>query len=245
MPIKVTTTRQSTDAVKMIIYGDSGVGKTTLCSTAPKPIIISAEKGLLSLAEFDLPVIEITSIEELDEAYDWCMANKDKYETICLDSITEIAEICLAELQIKYADGRKQYGELQAEIPKKIRRFRDINKKHVMFIAQIDRFEDAYSGISSFKPSMPGKYLVKKAPFFFDEVLALRIGEMRKEDGGSEEYRYLQTQPDLQYHAKDRSGKLNKIERPNLKMIINKVMGKSAPKKAEDKQEESKDGTTA
>lgn len=232
MPIKVTTTKQSADSVNLIVYGDSGVGKTTLCSTAPRPIVISAERGLLSLADFDIPAIEVKSIAELDEAYDWCIANQDKYDTICLDSITELCEICLAEQQAKYADGRKVYGELQSEMPLKIKKIRDIPKKHKLFIAQMDRFEDAYSGISTFKPAMPGKFLVRKAPFWFDGVLALRIGEMRKEDGSTEEYRYLQTQPDLQYHAKDRSGKLNKVERPNLKMIINKIMGKSAPKKA-------------
>lgn len=245
MPINVTTTRQSTDAVKMLVFGESGTGKTTLCSTAPKPIIISAEKGLLSLADFDLPAIEVQTWEELEQAYDWCMSNKDKYETICIDSITELAEIRLAELQNQFADGRKVYGELQSDVPLWIRKFRDIPDKHVFLIAQIDRIEDAYSGISTFRPTMPGKYLIKKLPFFFDEVLCLRIGEMRKEDGHTEEYRYLQTQPDISYHAKDRSGKLNKIERPNLKMIINKVMGKSAPKKADNLKEVKKDGTTA
>jgi hypothetical protein len=59
-------------------------------------------------------------------------------------------------------------------------------------------------------------------------------------DGKTEEYRYLQTQPDISYHAKDRSGKLNKIERPNLKMIINKVMGTSTPNKVDKQQEETK-----
>lgn len=224
----------------MLVFGESGMGKTTLCSTAPKPIIISAEKGLLSLAEFDLPAIEIQSTEELEEAYNWCMANKDKYETICLDSITEIAERMLAEYQHKHADGRRVYGELQAECSKWIRKFRDIDGKHVFFIAQIDRIEDQYTGISTYRPTMPGKYLIKKLPFFFDEVLCLRIGEMRDADGKTEEYRYLQTQPDVSYHAKDRSGKLNKVERPNLKMIINKVMGKSTPKKVDKQQEESK-----
>lgn len=240
MPIKLTTTRQSNDAVKMLVFGESGMGKTTLCSTAPNPIIISAEKGLLSLAEFDLPAIEVQTWDELAEAYAWCMDHKKDYETICIDSITELAEIRLAELQKQFADGRKVYGELQSDVPLWIRKFRDIPDKHVFQIAQIDRIEDAYSGISTYRPTMPGKYLVKKLPFFFDEVLCLRIGESRKEDGSTEEYRYLQTQPDISYHAKDRSGKLNKIERPNLKMIINKVMGKVAPKKVTKTEEEIK-----
>ena len=43
--------------IKCVVYGFSGVGKTVLCSTAPKPIVLSAESGLLSLSKVDIPYI--------------------------------------------------------------------------------------------------------------------------------------------------------------------------------------------
>ena len=41
--------------VKVLVYGAPGAGKTRLCATAPKPFILSAESGLLSLRKEKLP----------------------------------------------------------------------------------------------------------------------------------------------------------------------------------------------
>jgi hypothetical protein len=51
-------------------------------------------------------------------------------------------------------------------------------------------------------------------------VLHLAVGEDK--DTGA--YRYLQTQPSLTHDAKDRSGKLDAIERPNMGDIFKKVL---------------------
>ena len=57
MAIKLHSTKDVTvNGVKMMVYGASGVGKTRLTTTCPNPIIISAEKGLLSLADYDFSV---------------------------------------------------------------------------------------------------------------------------------------------------------------------------------------------
>lgn len=66
MAIKLTTTKQATadNGIKIVCYGQAGAGKTVLCATTPdhaKTVIISAEAGLLSIAEADISVIEITS----------------------------------------------------------------------------------------------------------------------------------------------------------------------------------------
>ena len=55
------------DGVKMLVYGASGSGKTTLIKTANNPIIISSESGLLSLADCDIPVIEIKTEADLKD----------------------------------------------------------------------------------------------------------------------------------------------------------------------------------
>jgi hypothetical protein len=66
---------------------------------------------------------------------------------------------------------------------------------------------------------MPGKTMTNGLSFFFDEVFALRIGKL----GDGTTYRYLQTQPDLQYDAKDRSGRLKMVEEPDLTKVFNKI----------------------
>jgi hypothetical protein len=69
-----------TNGVKMLVYGNAGAGKTSLCATLPTPIIISAEAGLLSIQSADLPYIEIKSIDDLREAYTWATESKEAGE---------------------------------------------------------------------------------------------------------------------------------------------------------------------
>ena len=59
-------------------------------------------------------------------------------------------------------------------------------------------------------------------PYIFDEVFAMRIGQ---DPETKTNYRYLQTQPDIQYGAKDRSDNLVAVEYPDLTAIIQKCLG--------------------
>lgn len=228
MAIKLTTTNKSARFVKALAYGDAGVGKTVLCATAPNPIIISAESGLLSLSHLNIPVIEVKTLQDVQDAYKFITESEEakQFETVCLDSITEIAEVMLSQYKKDDKDPRKSYGQLADHMAQLVRTFRDLEERNVYFSAKMIRIEDEYSGISTFRPGMPGKTLVNGLPFFFDEVLALRIGE--EEDGTK--FRYLQTESDMQYTAKDRSGKLDLIERPDLTYIFDKVLGKENPR---------------
>lgn len=67
---------------------------------------------------------------------------------------------------------------------------------------------------------MPGSKLGPKLPYFFDEVFRLGVNR----DNKDHTFRYLQTQPDLQYNAKDRSGALAAMEEPHLGKIFAKIM---------------------
>ena len=42
--------------VKVLVYGASGAGKTTLIPSLPEPIVLSAEAGLLSIRGSNIPV---------------------------------------------------------------------------------------------------------------------------------------------------------------------------------------------
>jgi len=224
MAIKLTTTQKSSNKVRALVYGDGGVGKTVLCATAPNPIIISAEAGLLSLADKDISVIEVKSIQDVQDAYKFLTESADAkgFETVCLDSITEIAEVLLSQLKADCKDPRQAYGELAEKMTHLIRSFRDIPNYHTYFSAKMTRVEDEHTGIATFRPSMPGRSLLNSIPFYYDEVMALKIGET--EEGKS--YRYLQTNPTLQYTAKDRSGKLDEMEKPDLTAIFKKILSK-------------------
>lgn len=226
MAIKLTTTRAQAQAngVKILTYGQAGAGKTVLCATTgdhSKTVILSAEAGLLSIAEADIPVIVIESVQDLMDAYTWLTKTDEglSFTWICLDSISEIAEVVLNKAKKDLKDPRAAYGEMQEKVEDVIRAFRDL-PRNVYFSAKMESYQDD-KGVVRYQPMLPGKRLPAGLAYFFDEVFFLRV---EKDDKG-QPYRYLQTQPDTKYQAKDRSGKLDAVERPNLAAIAAKILG--------------------
>lgn len=215
------TSDASVHGVKVLVYSEAGVGKTVLCATAPEPLILSAEAGLLSLRKMRIPVIEIKTIDDLQEAHTFCATSKEaaNFQTLCLDSLTEIAEVVLANAKRQVKDPRQAYGELIDKMSMVIRAFRDIPNRNVYMSAKMEPAKDELTGIIKYGPSMPGQKLGPQLPYFFDEVFRLGIGKTQQ----GELFRFLQTQPDLQYVAKDRSGSLASIEAPDLNAVFAKI----------------------
>lgn len=212
------------NGVKMLVYGKAGRGKTTLCHTAPSPIVFSAESGLLALSGHQVAYAEIRNIKDLQDAYEWAekSAEARQFQTLCLDSLSEIAEVVLANAKGQVKDPRQAYGELIEKMSMTIRSFRDLPGYHVYMSAKQEMVKDDTTGTTINMPSMPGSKLGQQLPYFFDEVFQLDIG---KDPATQQTYRYLRTQPDFQNDAKDRSGKLDPIEYPDLGNIIKKITG--------------------
>ena len=210
------------NGVKLLVYGQAGAGKTSLIPTLPSPVVLSAEGGLLSIKDANLPYIEIASIEDLHEAYKWVTESKEAagFESVALDSISEIAEVVLNYERKATKDPRQAYGAMQEQMQDIIRSFRDLSGKHVYFSAKMEKSTDEMGKIM-YAPSMPGNKLGQQLPYFFDEVLALRV----EKDANGDTQRALMCDSDGAWSAKDRSGKLSTWEAPDLGEIIKKIGG--------------------
>jgi len=221
MAIQLKSTGDLGDqGLKVLVYGQAGCGKTTLSKTLPKPVVLSAEGGLLSLKDDNIPYVEIKSMTDLHEAYAW-LQDSDEFESVVLDSISEIAEVVLSHEKKINKDGRAAYGEMDVQLSEIIRAFRDLNM-HVLMTAKLEKQQDEMGRMLYF-PSLPGNKTAQKLPYFFDEVLALRI---EKDEEGKTQ-RALMCDSDGLWLAKDRSGKLETWEAPDLGEIIAKVGGVS------------------
>jgi phage nucleotide-binding protein len=209
---------------KLLVYGESGVGKTTLCKTAPgKTLVVSMESGLLSIKDApNLDAIEVKEASEIEQIAELLENKTLDYDTVCLDSVTEMAEILLSQEKAKSKDPRRAYGEVIEVMIKTMRRFRDL-PMHVVFIAKQSRERDESSGMFHYQPMMVGAKLPTQIPYFFDEVLVLRTFDDENEEGKTVTSRWLQTKIGQNYIAKDRSGKLEGFESPDLATIINKL----------------------
>ena len=225
MAITLTNTRDSAklNGIKVLVHGPAGSGKTRLCATTGgSPVIISAEAGLLSLRGEDIPVIEVQSIADVYDAYAFVTDSEEgkHFDWICLDSISEIAEVVLNYEKKNTKDPRAAYGLLAEKMTDLIRAFRDMPGRNVYFSSKQERSKDEVSGSMLYYPSMPGNTLKQGISFFFDEVAALRV----EADAEGKPTRWLQTSRDFNFEAKDRSGCLDMFEAPNLAAIAAKIL---------------------
>jgi hypothetical protein len=162
-------------------------------------------------------------MEDLHEAYAWVLESDHK--SVALDSISEIAEVCLnteKKLKVngKLVDPRQAYGAMQEQMADIIRAFRDLPGRHVLMTAKLEKTQDEMGRVL-YSPSMPGIKTGQALPYFFDEVLALRV----EKDAEGNTQRALMCDSDGLWLAKDRSGKLGTWEAPDLGEIIAKIGG--------------------
>lgn len=222
LTIRNTADYGTTNGVKILVYGRAGVGKTVLARTAPSPIVISAESGILSLRREGLPYIPIYNINDFKECQRWCFNSPEarNFATFVIDSSSEIAEQILGHEKAQTRDGRKAYGETADQMLSLLRAFRDWQGPNVYFTAKQETSN--IGGTLYARPMMPGQKLPDQIPYFPDEIFQLNVGK----DNNGNEVRWLRTRPDQYNDAKDRSGMLNEFEPPDLTLIFNKIMGR-------------------
>jgi hypothetical protein len=212
--------------IKALIYGRSGAGKTYLITTCPNPLLLAAEPGVLTLRGKTIPGIRIQTVNDLVDALDWVRTSAEakQFETIYIDSLTEVAEVVLSNAKLLVNDPRKAYMELLEKMTMTIKSFRDLPGKHVIMTAKQESAQDEVTKITMYGPSMPGAKLGPSLPYLFDEVFRLGIAK----DQDNRDIRFLQAIPDIQYEAKDRSGVLSQYEPADLSVIFSKILATKA-----------------
>lgn len=241
MPLNFTcvANMNTRNGIKALAYGGPGLGKTALAATlGPGSILVSAESGALSLRQanleriwgvgnpsinYNMPCLEVHTVQDFNDVYDWLTKSHEgkQFHSVAVDSVSEIAEVILNTQKRIHKDPRQAYGELTERMETLVRAYRDMPGKNVYMAAKMEPMKDEYSGIVKYMAAMPGRRLGPSLPYFFDEVF--RVGVAKTPQG--QEYRFLQTQPDQQYDAKDRSGALASVEIPHLGQVFAKIQG--------------------
>lgn len=229
--------------IKMLLIGESGSGKTRsaidLMNAGFKPILISAESGTLSLVGSQVPIIDIARDEEgkdlpmdkrfarLGEVFNWLKLGQKDYDTVILDSLTEVNQTLMAMLGLKYPDRKDslpKFGENSETMQKLARQFRDL-QYNVVIIA-LSEIEKDEIGKRFTTASVIGK-VANALPALFDEVLHLQISQ---DDKTGEVKRRFQCAPSSGIVCKDRSGKLSMYEQADLGKVFLKIQNKGVSK---------------
>lgn len=126
--------------VKMLIYGQAGVGKTTLALSAPKPLLIDCDNGIHRVAyEHIKDTVQVRSYEDV-----LAVLNEDlsEYESIVIDTggklLDYMAEYIIARNpRMGKANGSltlQGYGERKSEFTAFCRKISMLGK-HLVFVA--------------------------------------------------------------------------------------------------------------
>ncbi len=202
-----------------IIVGSSGSGKTTLAGTLPdnETLIISAESGLLSLRRKEIDFVKVKSFDDLISIFNK-LKNGMKYKHIFIDSITEIGEIVFSHYKPQF-DKSKNFALYEAyseTMTRLLKSLRDMDKYNI-WLTCLDKLGDK-DGSDTVTLDLVQKSLSKKIVSFFDEVFYLT-----SIDKDGEKKRFISTDNTYIDFAKDRSGALDKFEKPDLGLITNKI----------------------
>mgnify|MGYP002449061301 CR=1 FL=1 len=121
--------------VKMMIYGQAGMGKTTVALSAPKPLLLDFDNGVKRVNMAHLDGIDIVQVSSWQDVQQVLQEDLSAYQTIVVDTIG-------MDFIISYKCGTRQpqikdWGGINAEFSWMTRTLSSLNK-NVVFVAHRD-----------------------------------------------------------------------------------------------------------
>lgn len=151
------------------------------------------------------------------------------YETVFIDSITVAGRLCFQWAQGQpdaisertgKPDTRGTYGLHGREMLAWLSCLQHARNRNIVFVGILDQKEDDY-GRTNWVPQIEGSKVGRELPGIVDEVITYQV--IQAEDGTRFRALVCTSPNPWSYPAKDRSGRLDQIEKPHLGELFDKI----------------------
>lgn len=166
---------------KILVYGESGVGKTVFAASAPRPILwLESEGGTSSIGEREnIDIAKVKGLEDYREALKYLLANPKKYKTVVIDSLSETQAAVLKDImgavltadpsRDEFAPQFSEWSRLTGVVREICRAFRDLDMNLVITTLQRSD-EDKMTGRVKVRPRL-SPTMAEELPSFMDAVV--------------------------------------------------------------------------
>jgi hypothetical protein len=211
--------------LKLFLWGDSGVGKSTLSLQFPKPAVIDLEGGTDLYGDaFGFDVLKANTPDEIMAAVDWLLTNRHPYKTLVIDPVTlywDALQKKWSDIFLKRNKGSKghkyEFYDLQpkdwmtvkAEFKEFIRKLIALDMNVIVTAREKTKYKEG-----SFMVAMGETFDGEKSlPYMFDTIVRMYVDDKGRHMGTC---------------LKDRSNKLPREEFECSYQVFEQFFGKQS-----------------
>jgi hypothetical protein len=133
------STGKKMSPLKVIVYGDNGIGKTTFAASSKNPIIIDLEGNCNHI---DAPKQRVSSLNDFEELLNALIAQEHDYKTLVIDSLDSLEILISEKITNNHTTQELSYGKSSAiwaryikEIITKLEKLSNLKGMNIVFTA--------------------------------------------------------------------------------------------------------------
>lgn len=149
------------ELAKIMIYGESGAGKTRFACGFPDVLVCDMDNGLSSV-DWPIDAITVEDFRQLSAAYEYLRTGEHSYKAVVLDTVNEMQRLAMGATVKQFQRIKRSYGNLpsQSDYGKMLHDMIDLTRDFLALPMQVILLAQSVSRVfetDMLKPQLIGK----------------------------------------------------------------------------------------